>query len=225
MAAIVSISLMHQVAENNIVTGRYCKRFYPRECWVGTGADISSDANGALELYREPVTDTIMLAPSYDIDVDTTKAATTRNGVADSVWQEVYDGIGGGTTCLYLHQPDATAGQTDVAPSTAYDAGQAFYIDLWLNSSTAEDYSVTIDFGGIWRVKIGRSGATTLLCKGTPEAEEGDYEIVSGGTITENGASVFGKRHTLSFWPLKRKVLLVKMGIAEEGKDAKTFLC
>lgn len=215
-----TIGLLHQVAENSLVTGRYCKRFYPKDCWVGTGAEISENATtGQLLLYREPITDTIMLAPLYNVDADTTDAACTQTG---GTWAEVQNLWG--TTCKYLEQTDSTASTTTVKPTTAYSAGQAFWIDLFLRENSSADYTVQIDWGLIWRMTIRRDGACVLLHKGTPEAGEGDYKVVSKGTLTEGAGSLFGQRYTLSFWPLKRKVMLVKCGLSDHGKETRTML-
>lgn len=219
MPGISSISLLDQVAENAIVNGRYCKRFYMKDVWIEDGADVEKNATTGLpKLHREPVTNTIMLTPSYDATVDTADADCTQTG---GTWKEVLLPWGSGT---YLEQTDSSAGETDCKPTTAYPAGQAFWIDLFLRSSTAADYLVTITWGAIWRLKIRRDGSAVMECKATPEGEETDYKPVATGSLTENGADVFGKRHTLSFWPMKRRTMLVKTGVWGSSMGLQTAL-
>jgi hypothetical protein len=208
VAGVPLITLYDTSAETFLVAGGYYRRFYPGLVWVEQGATISVDnTTKELELYKEPVTEAVMLAPKWDQDQDTTEANTNTVG---GTWKEVY-GLDG-TGCQWLHQTDATASQTSVEVGTAYATNQNWFLDLYLYEHSATDYKVQVDWGGMWRLEIWRDGKATLSCKDGPDGVEADYKVLSRGTVITDGGSVFGRWLTISFWAMKSRQCLVKFG-------------
>lgn len=203
-AKVTSLGLTIDATEPYIKRPGWAHRFYPREAWRHDDCIVSTDGTtGEEQVWREPLTGTMMLAPRYDDTQDLTLAGTTQTG---GEWVEAL-GLWG-QTCTYLHQTDSTAADTAVETNSSFEANQCLWVDLWLYEHSASDWKVTIEWGAAWKLEIQRTGEAQLFC-----TYQGNTELRARGRMTTGAESVFDKHLRIGLFALKRSIVMVSSSL------------
>lgn len=203
-ARVTALGLTIDKSEPYIKRPGWAHRFYPREAWRHPDGIVSTDGTtGEEQIWREPLTGTMMLAPRYDDTQDLTIAGTTQTG---GTWQEA-TGLWG-QTCTYLHQTDATATNTSVETGSSYEQNQCLWVDLWLYEHSASDWKATIEWGDGWSLEVQRTGEAQLYC-----VYQSVKELRARGRMTTGADTVFGKHLRVGLFALKRSIVMVSSSL------------
>jgi hypothetical protein len=212
-----TIEVLMDVEEHYVSTPAFTYRFDPRYLFSRRDTVLSLDATtGQADLWLEPISGVLMLRPVYDGTRDTNNDNATTSG---GTWAEV-DNLWG-TACTWMHQTDATATDTYIESTSAFEANTNLYVDLFLHEDDATDYTVTITWGGLWKLDIYRDGQATLWARETTESE---YEKYASGRVARKGESLFEKRMTLAIIGTRAKtVAVVSDAISNDPEDTELY--
>lgn len=203
-ARVSALGLTIDATEPYIKRPGWSHRFYPRDAWNHADCVVSTDGTtGEEQVWREPLTGCMMLAPRYDDTQDTTLAGTTQTG---GTWKET-TGLWG-QTCTYLHQTDATATDTSVETGSSYEANQCLWVDLWFYEHSADDWKATIEWGGAWKLEIQRTGEAQLF-----ETYQSTTYLRARGRMTTGADTIFGKPLRIGLFALKRSLVMVSSSL------------
>ncbi len=186
-------------------------RFKPRDLWAARTSVFSKDATtGQADLWLEPISGVLMLRPVYDGTRDTNNDNATTSG---GTWAEV-DNLWG-TACTWMHQTDATATDTYIESTSAFEANTNLYVDLFLHEDDATDYKVAIEWGGLYKLEIYRDGQAALFVRETAESEWTDHQR---GRVAPAESGIFEQRLRLAFVCANQRT--VAIASEQMGADA-----
>lgn len=178
----------------------WAHRFYPRDAWLHPDGIVSTDGTtGEEQVWREPITGCMMLAPKYDDTQDTTLSGTSRTA---GEWKET-TGLWG-QTCTFLHQVNANEADSSVESGSNFAANQCLWVDVYFYEHSAADWKATIEWGGAWKLEIQRTGEALLY-----ETYDSTVYLRARGRVTTGADNVFGKPIRLGLFALKRSLVLV----------------
>jgi len=198
-ARLTSFGLTIDSIEPYIVRPGWAQRFYPKDAWLHADSVVSKDATtGEEQVWREPVTGCMMLAPRYDDTQDTTVAATTQSG---GEWKDA-TGLWG-QTCTFAHQTDSSESASSIT-GVSYEANQCLWLDLYFYEHTASDWLCQVSWGNGWRLDIQRTGEAQLFC-----TYMGTTELRARGRMTTGSQTIFGQHIRIGLFALKRSLVLV----------------
>lgn len=206
--SVTTFQLLMNVQEEYVSTAQYSERFVPRDL-LNANATISTDGTtGEREVWVDPVTHTLSLAPRYDVDVDTNVANTTTTS---GTWKAV-NGMWG-TTCDVMHQTDTSAAETSIVMDAAYPVNARLWVDLHFYERAPGGWKAQLFWATDWRLDIYADGQVDLFCKD----DEGVYQKRDRGSILPINGSVFGKHIRLGIWHCRTSSVFVSS--SELGGD------
>lgn len=198
--SVTTFQLLLNAQEEYVSSAQYSEQFLPRQL-LDAKATISTDGTtGEREVWVDPVTHTLSLAPRYDVDVDTNEANTTTTS---GTWKAV-NGLWG-TTCDMMHQTNTAAGTTSIAMDAAFPVNARLWVDLHFYERAPGGWKAQLYWGNGWRLDIYADGKAEIF----EQDAEAAWQHQDTGCILPTNGSVFGKHIRLGIWHCRTRTVFI----------------